>query len=89
MDNYQQIKQLGATMLSEANSSDKQEFGSFYLSRFLGFKTTYKEDLCIVTFEAKSPMFNPQGTLHGGVIATALDVSMGHLLHHKMGTGAT
>ena len=45
MDNYQQIKQLGATMLSEANSSDKQEFGSFYLSRFLGFKTTYKEDL--------------------------------------------
>ena len=67
MDNYQQIKQLGATMLSEANSSDKQEFGSFYLSRFLGFKTTYKEDLCIVTFEAKSPMFNPQGTLHGGL----------------------
>ena len=76
-------------MLSEANSSDKQEFGSFYLSRFLGFKTTYKENLCIVTFEAKSPMFNPQGTLHGGVIATALDVSMGHLLHHKMGAGAT
>ena len=72
-------------MLSEADSSDKQEFGSFYLSRFLGFKTTYKDDLCIVTFEAKSPMFNPQGTLHGGVIATALDVSMGHLLTSQNG----
>ena len=89
MDNHQKIKQLGAIMLSEADSSDKQEFGSFYLSRFLGFKTSYKDDLCIVTFEAKSPMFNPQGTLHGGIIATALDVSMGHLLHHKLGAGAT
>jgi uncharacterized protein (TIGR00369 family) len=27
-------------------------------------------------------MFNPQGSLHGGVIAFALDVSMGHLIHH-------
>ena len=89
MDNSAKIKQLGAKMLSDADSSDKQDFGSFYLSRFLGFQTTYKDDLCIVSFEAKSPMFNPQGTLHGGVIATALDVSMGHLLHYKMGAGAT
>ena len=35
MDNYQKIKDLGAIMLSEADSSDKQEFGSFYLSDFL------------------------------------------------------
>ena len=89
MDNPQKIKQLGSIMLSEADSSDKQEFGSFYLSRFLGFKTSYEDDLCIVKFEAKSPMFNPQGSLHGGIIATALDVSMGHLLHHKLGAGAT
>jgi uncharacterized protein (TIGR00369 family) len=32
-------------------------------------------------------MFNPQGSLHGGVLATALDISMGHLL--KYGAGAT
>ncbi len=87
MDNPQKIKQLGAIMLSEADSSNKQEFGSFYLSRFLGFNTSYEDDLCIVTFEAKSPMFNPQGSLHGGIIATALDVSMGHLLHHKLALG--
>ena len=35
-------------MLSDADSSDEQDFGSFYLSRFLGFQTTYKDDLCIV-----------------------------------------
>ena len=34
-------------------------------------------------------MFNPQGTLHGGIIATAMDVSMGHLLHYTTGSGAT
>ena len=89
MDNFAKIKQLGAKMLLEADSSDEQDFGSFYLSRFLGFKTTYKDDLCIVSFEAKSPMFNPQGTLHGGIIATAMDVSMGHLLNHTSGSGAT
>ena len=87
MDNSAKIKQLGAKMLSDADSSDEQDFVPFIFQGFW-FKTTYKDDLCIVSFEAKSPMFNPQGTLHG-VIATATDVSMGHLLHHKMGAGAT
>jgi hypothetical protein len=34
-------------------------------------------------------MHNPQGSLHGGVIAIALDVSMGHLLHRFLRTGVT
>ena len=89
MKEFQKIKDTGSSMLSEAESSDRQEFGSFYLSRFLGFKITYSDETCIVKFKAKSPMFNPQGTLHGGIIATAMDVSMGHLLHHTNGSGAT
>ncbi len=32
---------------------------------------------------------NPQGTLHGGIIATVMDISMGHLLHKTVGIGAT
>ena len=76
-------------MLSDADKSEVQDFGSFYLSRFLGFEVSYKDNECLVNFEAKSPMFNPQGTLHGGIIATAMDVSMGHLLHHTTGAGAT
>ena len=39
MKEFQKIKDTGTSMLSEANSSDKQEFGSFYLSRFLGLKS--------------------------------------------------
>jgi uncharacterized protein (TIGR00369 family) len=76
-------------MLARAHSSDAQEFGSFFLSRLLGFDVSYTDTKCIVQFEAIPPLFNPQGTLHGGIIATAMDVSMGHLLKHADGAGAT
>ena len=89
MNEVKKIREIGASMLSDADKYEVQAFGSFYLSRFLGFKVSYKDDECLVNFEAKSPMFNPQGTLHGGIIATAMDVSMGHLLHHTTGVGAT
>ena len=89
MNDFLKIKNDGASMALDAESSDKQEFGSFYLSRFLGFEISYKNDVCVVQFTVKSPMQNPQGTLHGGIIATAMDVSMGHLLHHTIGAGAT
>ena len=83
------IKSFGKDMLSNAESTEMQEFGSFYLSRFLGFKISYMNDSCEVRFDVLSPMFNPQGSLHGGIIATAMDVSMGHLLHQTTGSGAT
>jgi uncharacterized protein (TIGR00369 family) len=37
----------------------------------------------------KDFMHNPQGGLHGGVIAFVLDISMGHLLYRRSGPGAT
>ena len=83
------IKSFGQDMLSDAESSDKQEFGSFYLSRYLGFEISYRKDICEVRFDVLPPMFNPQGSLHGGIVATAMDVSMGHLLHQTTGSGAT
>ena len=49
----------------------------------------YGDDDCTVRFEAGPALFNPQGTLHGGVLATAMDISMGHLLHRIVGAGAT
>ena len=83
------IKSFGQDMLSNADSSENQEFGSFYLSRFLGFNISYTIDSCEVRFDVLPPMFNPQGSLHGGIVATAMDVSMGHLLHRTTGSGAT
>ena len=89
MNDQEKIRDIGSSMLAEAAKTAKQEFGSFYLSRFLGFKIIYKNDNCFVNFRSKLPMFNPQGTLHGGIIATAMDVSMGHLLYNTTGAGAT
>ena len=42
-----------------------------------------------VAFEAADFLFNPQGTLHGGVLATALDIAMGHLINRQAGPGTT
>jgi uncharacterized protein (TIGR00369 family) len=76
-------------LLKMAIGDGRHEFGSFFLSRLFGMKVTYEEGACIVSFEVNSFMFNPQGSLHGGVLATALDISMGHLLKHQFGAGAT
>jgi len=72
-----------------AVTEHSQEFGKFFLARLYGFEITFPDKECEVAFEAADFMFNPQGTLHGGVIATALDVSMGHLLHRTAGPGTT
>ena len=67
----------------------EQVFGRFFLARLLGFDISYGDDACTVRFEARDFMFNPQGTLHGGIIALAMDVSMGHFLQDSQGIGST
>lgn len=76
-------------MLAAALSSPDQAFGSFFLSRLLGLEVTYGDDVCYVAFDVDGTKSNPQGTLHGGVMATAMDISMGHLLRRDLGPGAT
>jgi uncharacterized protein (TIGR00369 family) len=74
---------------ARAEAGTQERFGDFFLARLYGLEISYPDDGCEVSFEARDFMFNPQGTLHGGVIATALDIAMGHLLHHAVGTGIT
>jgi uncharacterized protein (TIGR00369 family) len=80
---------LAAAMAAEATATDKQEFGSFFLLRLLGMAVSYEGDACIVQFDATPGLANPRGTLHGGMLATAMDISMGHLLQRTAGAGAT
>jgi uncharacterized protein (TIGR00369 family) len=84
MDEHDVRRLIGAAV-----GDGRQEFGSFFLSRLFGMDIEYGQDDCTVTFEVKPYTYNPQGSLHGGVLATALDVSMGHLLNHHVGAGAT
>ena len=72
-----------------AIGSYTRDFGSFFLARLFGLEIGYGEDSCTVAFEVRDFMFNPQGSLHGGVIALAMDIAMGHLLARKVGPGAT
>jgi acyl-coenzyme A thioesterase 13 len=69
--------------------SYEQDFGKFFLARLFGMQFEYPGDTCTVSFDLKDFMFNPQGGLHGGVIAFALDIAMGHLLRERNGAGTT
>lgn len=72
-----------------ARATHDQDFGKFFLARFFGCEFDYADDACKVSFELKDFMLNPQGGLHGGVIAFVLDISMGHLLWKTAGAGTT
>ncbi|UFW51185.1 MULTISPECIES: PaaI family thioesterase [Bradyrhizobium] len=76
-------------LVAKSIGDGSQDFGSFFLSRFFGMAVAYEADACKVTMGVKPYMFNPQGSLHGGAIATALDISMGHLIKHQFGPGVT
>ncbi|MFT4015077.1 MAG: PaaI family thioesterase [Paracoccus sp. (in: a-proteobacteria)] len=62
-------------------------FGTFFLARLLDLDITYPEGKCVVRMPVRDFQFNPVGSLHGGMIATVMDISMGHLLRHSYGAG--
>jgi acyl-CoA thioesterase len=65
------------------------DFGAFFLLRFFGLEVSYGEGTCTVTVPTADYMGNPQGSLHGGVIAMAVDISMGHLCNRELSTAVT
>jgi uncharacterized protein (TIGR00369 family) len=75
----------------------EQVFEKFFLARFLDLSFEYlpseapdaEKVVCRVTFPVTDMVRNPQGSLHGGAMATAMDISMGHLLNTVAGPGAT
>lgn len=73
----------------QALETYSQDFETFFLARLLDLRFSYDEELCHVDMAVHDFMFNPQGSLHGGIIALLMDVSMGHLLKRHFGAGAT
>jgi acyl-CoA thioesterase len=74
-----------------AAADPASEFGNFWLSRFLDLDISYddEEQTCQVVLPYAAHLCNPQGSVHGGVIATAMDISMGHLCHRFLSTAVT
>ncbi len=83
--------------LEQALDDHEQAFERFFFARFLGLSFAYlpdaapdaEKEICRVQFEVTDLVKNPQGVLHGGVMASAMDISMGHLVAKVAGPGAT
>ena len=83
--------------LETAIRDHDQVFERFFLARFLDLSFAYLPEVapdadktvCRVTFPVTPLILNPQGVVHGGVLATVMDVSMGHLLAKIAGPAAT
>jgi uncharacterized protein (TIGR00369 family) len=63
----------------------RQDFGTFFIAKLMGLEISYPDDYCLVEFPVVDFLFNPQGSYHGGVLATVMDISMGHLINHGVG----
>jgi uncharacterized protein (TIGR00369 family) len=72
-----------------AISEGRPEFERFFLARFFDLAISYGDETCRVDLPVSDYLYNPQGSLHGGAIAFALDVSMGHLCNRFLSTGIT
>ncbi|MDP8917825.1 MAG: PaaI family thioesterase [Pseudomonadota bacterium] len=75
-------KNAATSAFQNAIETHVPAFETFFLAKLFGARISYAAESCIVDISVNDFMFNPQGSLHGGVIAFALDVSMGHLIHH-------
>lgn len=74
----------------QALKTYRQEFETFFLARLMDLGFEYEDECCRIRFPVEDFLFNPQGSLHGGAIATVMDISMGHLIKRATGTaGAT
>jgi uncharacterized protein (TIGR00369 family) len=65
--------------------------GRYFLIHFLGLSIDYhdNEQTCTVTLPFAPHLCNANGAMHGGVLSTALDISMGHTCHRYLSAGAT
>lgn len=83
--------------LARALDDHEQAFERFFFARFLDLGFTYlpeaapdsAKEVCRVTCPVTDMVKNPQGVLHGGVMCSVMDISMGHLVAKVAGPGAT
>ena len=69
----------------------EQEFGRYFLIHFLGLSIAYSDDeqSCTVTLPFAPYLCNAAGVVHGGVLSTVLDISMGHTCQKYLSAGTT
>jgi uncharacterized protein (TIGR00369 family) len=74
-----------------AADAAEPEFGRYFLIHFLGLSISYRDDeqSCTVTLPFAPHLCNAGGAMHGGVLSTVLDISMGHACQKYLSAGTT
>ena len=96
-DNRQIDQQQVRDHIDSVLQDCEQVFEKFFLAKFIGLNFEYlpehvndsDKSVLKITFDVNEMLMNPQGALHGGIMATVMDISMGHLLNKAFGNGAT
>jgi acyl-CoA thioesterase len=83
--------ELVRARVEDALATSEPEFGRFFLARLLDLTITYDDENQQTCVELPFADFlrNPQGSLHGGVIGTVMDISMGHLCNRYVSKAVT
>ena len=96
-ENHQIDHQKVRDHIADVLQDCEQVFEKFFLAKFIGLSFNYLPEnaqdfdktILKITFKVNEMLLNPQGSLHGGVMAAVMDISMGHLLNKTVGMGAT
>jgi uncharacterized protein (TIGR00369 family) len=77
--------------VEDALATSEPAFGKFFLARLLDLRVEYDDERqqTTVTLPYAEFLCNPQGSVHGGVLTTVMDISMGHLCHRYLSTAVT
>jgi acyl-CoA thioesterase len=77
--------------VEDALATSEPAFGKFFLARLLDLRVEYDDEQqgTTVTLPYAEFLCNPQGSVHGGVLTTVMDISMGHLCHRYLSTAVT
>lgn len=77
--------------VEDAIATSEPAFGKFFLARLLDLRVEYDDEqqTTTVTLPYAEFLCNPQGSVHGGVLSTVMDISMGHLCHRFLSTAVT
>ena len=77
--------------VEDALATSEPAFGRFFLARLLDLRVEYDDERqqTAVTLPYAEFLCNPQGSVHGGVLTTVMDISMGHLCHRFLSTAVT
>lgn len=74
-----------------AADTAESAFGRYFLIQFLGLSLDYsdEEKSCTVRLPFAKHLCNAGGGIHGGILTTVLDISMGHTCHQYLTAGST